>query len=229
MTIAEKPLDPSAGSGSPRAESRDDKLRVKKWRKFLKRVRIFRFVPFIDFVFAAGSLATGKLHEKSDFDVIVGVREGRIFTVRFFSFLFFELVGWRRRRADTKETATDKICLNHFVAPKGYRLNPPYNDYWTEMYRNLIPVIGDETKIKSFLEANDWLQPPVTYKRDERYLGGKSTIARMGEVLLGGRTGDRLEKIVKKYQVGRIEAGLPESLKDTPRLIYNDYELEFHH
>ncbi|MBI2506711.1 MAG: hypothetical protein HYW00_01050 [Candidatus Colwellbacteria bacterium] len=200
-----------------------------KWRKFLKRVKLFRFVPFVDFVLAAGSLATGKVHEKSDFDVIVGVKGGRIFTVRFLSVLFFEFFGWRRKRVDSKETATDKICLNHFVAPKGYRLRPPYNDYWREMYRNLVPIIGDEAKIKSFLESNDWLTPPATYKRDPRYLGEKSFVARIGELLLGGRIGDYLEKIVKKEQIKRIEAHLPESLKYNPRLIYNDHEMEFHH
>ncbi|MDZ4231209.1 MAG: hypothetical protein U1C52_00240, partial [Patescibacteria group bacterium] len=57
----------------------------RKWSKFLRKVKLFRFVPFVEFVLASGSLATGKVHEGSDFDVMVGVRPGRIFTARFFA------------------------------------------------------------------------------------------------------------------------------------------------
>ena len=44
--------------------------------------QLFQYVPF-DFVFAAGSMAMGTVRQDSDFDVLVGVRHGRIFTARF--------------------------------------------------------------------------------------------------------------------------------------------------
>lgn len=204
-------------------------IKRKKWGKFLRRVRLFRFVPFVDFVLASGSLATGKIHEKSDFDVIVGVRQGRIFTARFFAVVFFGFLGWRRSKLDHKEDSSDKICLNHFVTPKSYRLSPPYNEYWNYLYQSLIPVLGDEESISKFFKANDWMSPPRIYKRDPRYLGkGQSILKKFLEWMLSGRLGDGIENILKEDQIKRVESGLPQSLGYKPRFIYNDNELEFH-
>lgn len=217
-----------------------NKLERKKWWKFLRRVRLFRFVPFADFVIASGSLATGKLHEKSDFDVIVGARQGRIFTARFFAVVIFGILGWRRSKLDHKEDSSDKICLNHFVTPRSYHLNPPHNEYWNHLYQNLVPVLGNEHQIGEFFQANDWMSPPRIYptspsglrgasKRGPRYLGeGRSLLKKFLEWVLGGRFGDGIEKMLKKDQVERIESGLPRSLGYKPRFIYNDDELEFH-
>lgn len=206
-----------------------NKLERKKWRKFLRRVRLFRFVPFVDFVLASGSLATGQIHEKSDFDVIVGVRQGRIFTARFFAVAFFGLFGWRRGKLDEKIKASDKICMNHFVTPRNYRLGLPHNQYWNYLYQNLVPVLGDERAITDFFKANDWLEPARTYKRDLRYLGRESSLLKKFlESFLGGRLGNKIEKILQEDQVKRIESGLPQTLGYKPRFIYNNHELEFH-
>lgn len=204
-------------------------LEKRKWRKFLRRVWFFRFVPFVDFVLASGSLATDNLQEKSDFDVIIGVRQGRIFTARFFAVVIFGILGWRRSKLDHKENSSDKICLNHFVTPRSYRLSPPHNDYWNHLYQNLIPVLGNEESMSIFFKANDWTSSPRTYRRDSRYLGkGESLLKKFLEWLLGSRPGGEIEKILKQDQIKRIESGLPRSLGYKPRFIYNDDELEFH-
>ena len=44
------------------------------------RIWLFRLIPFVDFILVAGSMAMGNPCEDSDFDVIVGVRRGRIFS-----------------------------------------------------------------------------------------------------------------------------------------------------
>ncbi len=187
-------------------------------------------------------MATGQVHEKSDFDVIVGVRQGRIFTARFFAAAFFQLFGWRRSKLDEKLEASDKICMNHFVTPRNYRLSPPYNKYWHNLYQNVVPVLGKEQAIADFLKANDWLTPARSYpasppaggfrgasKSDPRYLGeARSSLKSFLEWFLGGRFGGGIEKILRKDQVKRIESGLPHSLGYKPRFIYNDDELEFH-
>ena len=161
-------------------------LAHKKWEKFSSRVRLFRFVPFADFVLASGSLATGKIHEKSDFDVVVGVRQRRIFTARFFAVAFFQLLGWRRSKLDEKEAASDKICMNHFVTPRSYRLSPPNNAYWNHLYQNLIPVLGNKKSISNFFKANDWMNPPRPQEaqRSSRYLGeGRSLLKKILQLL----------------------------------------------
>ncbi len=42
-----------------------------KWRKFLKLTKWFRFVPFVKFVMANGSMVLGTADKNSDFDVLI--------------------------------------------------------------------------------------------------------------------------------------------------------------
>jgi len=201
-----------------------------KWQKFLKRIWPFNFIPFVDFVFAAGSLATGKMREDSDFDVIVGARQGRIFTARAFCILLFGFLGWRRHKLDHQKSASDKICFNHFVTPKAYRLSPPHNEYWQNLYLLLVPVYGDPALIQKFWDANqDWMGQRKMYKWDKRHMY-KSKVLKtvILEKLLSGKIGDWLEKKLKAIQVKRIENSLKLVEIYKPRIVYNDDELEFH-
>ncbi len=200
-----------------------------KWDKFLKRIWPFRFIPFVDFVLAAGSLATGNMNEDSDFDVIVGVRQGRIFSARAFCFLSFEIFGWWARHP---KNSKDKLCFNHFVTPKAYRLSPPYNEYWVNLYKSLVPVYGGSEVIQKFYDANiDWLGARRMYKGDEEHIYKK--IGWVKKMLdSNNRTkeglGDWLENILKSVQMRKIEKSLGKQSGYKPRIIFNDNELEFH-
>ena len=201
-----------------------------KWKKFLWRSWLFRYIPFIDFVLAAGSMALGNVKSESDFDVIVAAKSGRIFTARFFSVLAFSLFGWRRKKLSHRESATDKICLNHFVTEKSFQLSPPRNHYWQALYKNLVPILGEPEKISQFWKANqEWMEQPQIYQNDLRHQNKKSIIKKILETVLGGKLGAWLEKFLKSTQIKRIERGLKnDGLGYQPRIIYNDNELEFH-
>lgn len=203
----------------------------KKWIKFLKRTWLFRYIPFVDFALAAGSMATGNVSPDSDFDVILGVRSGRIFTARFFCIIAFGFFGWRRTKLNHKESAADKVCLNHFLTEKSYRLSQPHNTYWQNLYQNLVPLFGDSDKInKLFAANNDWLARPEFYVDDLRHFHRTSSwVKKFREWLLGGIFGDWLEKVLRRVQIARIERSLktdPPGYK--PRIKYSDEELEFH-
>lgn len=213
----------------------------KKWQKFLRRVWLFRFIPFVDFVLAAGSLATGNMNENSDFDVIIGVRQGRIFSVRAFCILAFGMFGWRAvHKGNNPKKWQDKICLNHFVTPKAYRLSPPHNEYWKKLYESLIPVYGSPEAIQKFYNANaEWMSNQRAYQADPRHkykksgwiknLGEWTLLERFGSnIRIKGWLGNWLELKLKKIQVKRIERGLKTQASYKPRIIYNDNELEFH-
>ncbi len=203
-------------------------IAVKKWELFLKRIWPFRLVPFVDFVCAAGSLATGNMREESDFDVLIGVRTGRIFTVRFFCWLLFGMFGWRRGKHDVHVTASDKICLNHFITPAAYRLAPPYNEYWKRLYSMLVPVYGSCEKIQPFFNANaDWLGEQRTCSADYRRNYEKPILAvRFFEAICSGWLGNVLESTLKSIQLRHIKKSETSGYK--PRIIVNDNELEFH-
>lgn len=208
---------------------RQDLLLDEKWKKFLPAGRWFSFIPFIDFVFAAGSLALGTVHPVSDFDVLIGCHAGRIFTVRFLSLIVFSLLGIRRKRLDHQTAASNKICLNHFVTPAGYQLQPPYNLYWRSLYKNLVPVWGNVEAMKNFLNANQTIAGPNFLLYDlRRRQPSFNPIKTLLAFIFQGRLGDLIEKILKKIQITRIENNLKRENIDFSRLIYNDKTLEFH-
>jgi len=213
------------------AERRQAVLYDEKWTKFIRRARLFRHIPFVEFVFGAGSLTYGKVRQESDFDVMVGTKQGRIFTVRFFSVFMFGILGWRRKKLAHDEDAQDKICLNHFVTPKSYRLRDPHNEYEQNLYRNIVPLYGTTERVNSFLKANsDWMGSVRIYRDDMRHIHSTpSVLKKIIEFVLSGKVGDFFEHTVKTIQVRKINRGL---LNDppghNPRIVYNDDELEFH-
>lgn len=208
-----------------------DGLIARKWSKLLKYRPLFSYIPFVDFVLVAGSLAWGNVKPTSDFDVIIGARTGRIFTVRFFCILLFGMLGLRRRRIDHKGQASDKFCFNHFVTSASYTLRPPYNPYWQKLYKNLVPIYGKKEAVQQFFLANDWMrreiEPPAF---DHRFQKERFNIIKKSlEFLLNGKLGGFFEKTVKKIQLRRIEKSLREGgMGVRPRLRYDDEELEFH-
>ncbi|MDI6820904.1 MAG: hypothetical protein QMD65_01870 [Patescibacteria group bacterium] len=208
---------------------RQDLLLDTKWKKFLKARILFSCIPFLQFVLGAGSLALGNVNSDSDFDVVIGCKKMRIFTVRFFCILFFGMFGIRRKRIDHKENARDKICLNHFVTSKSYKLTPPYHKQWEELYKNIVPVYGDEKEIKIFFEANNWFGGR-TELNDKRFKAKKNNvISKFLELLFFGSLGDVFELLVKKLQIVRIKRSLGiEKANLSARLKFDDEELEFH-
>ena len=235
-----------------------ENLYNQKWQKFLKRIWLFRFIPFVDFVLAAGSLATGNVKENSDFDVIVGCRQGRIFTARFCCVLLFSLFGWRAVHRQLQKQSNfqyftllkegnlsrNKICFNHFVTPNAYRLSPPHNEYWKNLYKSLVPVYGADVEIQKFFDANkDWNNNVVPRQARElnlvpersaywRKVEGlplrKSGLTKIKEWAWSGYPGDLMERFFKRIQIRRIEKSLKITKTYNPRIIYNDNELEFH-
>lgn len=186
-------------------------------------------------------MAVGNVGVDSDFDVIIGARSGRIFTARFFAVILFGIFGWRRKRWHDKSNETnrsyrshsvaDKICLNHFVTERSFRLSPPHDAYWQNLYRSLVPIFGSAGKINQFFRSNaSWLATERIYEDDLRHLYRKNSFLKsLTEFCLSGRLGDCLEKILKNTQVNRIERSLRRDAPGfRPRIVYTDTELEFH-
>lgn len=204
-----------------------DELWDNKWKIFSRRVRIFRQIPFVDFVFLSGSMATGNIRENSDFDLIVGAREGKIFTTFFISALFTEILGSRESQS-RKRNPSNKFGLNHFVTPKGYKLSQPYDKHWQELYGKIIPAFGDENLMAKFFKANDWIEPERVYKRSEFYLGNeKSFLRRVREKIFGGHFGNLIEAILRKLLTRRFKKYPPTKSGFIPRIVCNDERFEF--
>jgi len=203
---------------------------AEKWNKLLRRAELFTFIPFVKIVFVAGSMAMGGAKEDSDFDFIIGVKTGRIFTARFFCFLFFGILGWRRRRGAEGIDAKDKFCFSHFVAPEKYTFSVPYDNYSQKLFASLVPVYGASADIQKFYNANaGWMNQKRTYQKDIRHVYQNSGHVKIFlEKILDGKFGDVLEKWLKIIQIKKIENSLKTEKQHKPRIAVNDSELEFH-
>lgn len=199
-----------------------------KWRKLNKLTKWFKFVPFLKFVMANGSMVMGVASKDSDFDVLVAVEDKRIFTTRYILNFIFSMLR-ARRLDDIKGSSPDKLCFNHFITAQTYK-REGLNEYGAELYRNLVPLYGNEKDIREFFEAN-WeygINPEINLL-DLRFNKSKPNIfARVPEWLLDGWFGNLVEKLIAEpIARRRLEKYLSRKpIKD--RIIVSEEELEFH-
>ncbi|MDO8469760.1 MAG: nucleotidyltransferase domain-containing protein [bacterium] len=213
---------------SATARTAQDFLLDQKWRRFLRFTNIFQHAPFIEAVFVGGSLALGNVTSASDFDLLIVVRPGRMFTARYI-LLASALLRGVRRRTDDPVSEADKFCLNHFVTGETWS-KPPHNLYRRELYRNLVPVWGDPATIRAFIEANRWCGRTDWSPDDFRWQGSRRSILRkLLEAVLADRSGDFVErKMARPIALRRLKRYLDHQAGETGRVVVTDTELEFH-
>ena len=203
-----------------------------KWKKLQKLSEWFRHIPFFEFVMASGSLSFGNVNPNSDFDVVTGVREGRIFTARYLASALFSVLH-ARRLDDLQASSPDKLCFNHFITRPTYS-KPPHNYYRKELYRNMVPLWCNEAACEEFIRMNEW-SGITQYALLDLHCArkGKSVFAKSIEWMLSGLVGDFVEqRIARPIAMKRLSAYLSRkadaSNEAGERVIIRDEELEFH-
>lgn len=210
-----------------------------KWKKALKAVSWLRIIPYIRLVFGSGSLALSNTGEESDLDVLIVAKHGRIWTSRLLIVLLLSLLGVRRTRYD--KIASDKVCLNHFITDRSLYI-PRKSIYTAQLYARLVPILaGNKKLLDDFCEANKWVGEwvrgwPETIKLKNQNSKVKTIIQKskvlsffkkFGEKVLDTKLGDWLEKILRKYQLRRINS-FHLTHKPGGRVKADDESLEFH-
>lgn len=222
-----------------------EKIASQKWKKFLRIAKWFQAVPYLKAVLASGSLAINNTAHESDFDVLSVVKSGRLYTCRIFLSLVASL--FRTRRTRYEKSAPDKFCFNHYITDNN--LNIKHESlYNAQTYANLKPVLARDGVFSRFYDENIWLDKYISNfnlldwsdqssKKEvpRSDLWGKSIspnsilliVAKLGELILNSRFGDKVEDWAKKYQQKRIKQN-PVTYESGGRVIFNDNELEFH-
>lgn len=206
------------------------KIADKKWKKALEIVRLFAIVPFVSAVCANGSLAMNNTGEESDLDVLVFVKPGRIWMVRFLLAALTALFGVKRFK-DNKNIC-DKICFNHFMTDDCPVLE--FRSVYTAFnYARLELIYGNADVLRNFYGINEWINGYLPNfngqkKNNQRFLP-KSRLKVFGKILefiFGGFFGNFSEGILRKYQLERIR----KNKRDIGwgRIMINNAQLEFH-
>jgi hypothetical protein len=204
-----------------------DLLLDKKWITLTKLSQWFHWIPFVEFICVSGSTSFGNVHDRSDFDVVTGVRKGRMFTTRYLLIALFSLLR-ARRIDDLGESNANKLCFNHFVTIDTYE-KEPHNHYRHELYRNMIPIWAEEEAYRTFVKANAWSGIQEESLLDmHRVCTQKNKYVRYIERILSGKFGDYIEqRIAKPIAMKRLSAYIARK-GEGDRVIISDEELEFH-
>ena len=206
------------------------KIAEQKWKKARRYISWAQAVPFVEGIFASGSLALGFMEPSSDLDVLVVAKPGRIWLACLWLSFWLELIGKRRRGRD--RVAPDKICLNHYISNDALTLRW-HSLYNAQTYLHLVPLlVRDDELINRFQRENSWM---LNYVNSWPDLGGwqrrairqGSWLAKVCEAVLEF-TGLAvlLEKFARALQKSRIARGSKN--KGIGRITINDQELEFH-
>lgn len=208
-----------------------NRIAIKKWKRVKRVVKILGTIPFVEMVAVSGSLATNNTRKKSDIDLLIIAKSGRIWLARVLVTLFIQIIGARR----SKKVTADRFCLNHYIADELPHI-PFHSLYNAQSYTRLVLVYQKDKKniFMKFQESNSWLKEYLfNYRRQETNLhtiksnGFLAKTSLFFEYILGGFLGNILEKIFKTYQSYRIRKD-PLTQKRGGRVTFDDSQLEFH-
>jgi len=207
----------------------NSEIEKKLWERVRRYVGILRIVPFLRMVAVCNNLAFGKVDERSDIDLFIVAKRGRLFIVRLFVTFLLHVMGVRRHG----DKVAGRFCLSFFVDEdfldmKGIAIdNDIYLAFWV---RTMVPVIDDGVS-GEFLNANGWV---VRYFEEDfemdgsRVVGSGGFLSKIFGWILGGWFGDKVEKVLKKWQMGRAKKKALEVDVNVASLVVEDHILKFH-
>lgn len=128
---------------------------VKKQKKACKVVQYISRLPSVKGIAICNSLAYHFTREKSDIDLFIITKSGRVWTARMWAVTPLMLL--RQRPGETKK---DPVDISFFVSEDSMDLSElmidkgdPYLAFWI---KTLTPVYGDEALWDEFFKANSW-------------------------------------------------------------------------
>ncbi len=201
-----------------------NKLSDQKLKKIIKQVSVLRWVPFLRSIMIAGRVAMKNSVPESDFDLLLIMEKGHIFSGRFFSFLVLSILG--RRRHDKK--IKDRICLNHYLAEKS--VVSIKDIFSSHEYVFLLPIFGFEVYADFLKKNTQWLSSYRPYFENEirsareindTYLSRK--MRKLMEKIFGSFW---LEKKLEEIQIKKIKRN-PKTKNEGGIIICSREELAF--
>ena len=211
----------------------------KKMKIALSGARKLRLIPFVNAIFVCNNLSFGTADTKSDIDVFVVVKDGRIWISRILATLMLSFFSLRR----TKYKITNRICLSFYISDKFLNLRSIrikeqdiYLIYWLSA---LLPIYDPKNVRSKINSANIWAKEYLPngfeeqYLLNDKYSVGDSKylnfIKCAFEKMWSGSYGDLIENQARQIQKIKMNFN-PKSLRDLNdnRVIVNDTMLKFH-
>ncbi len=207
------------------------KISDKMWKKTKKIIKWLQIIPYIRMVLINGSMAMYNAKKESDIDLLIVAKNKRIWTTRFLTSLFFQVIGERRYGKKIK----NRFCLNHYISGN-FLKSELFNLYVAHLYAHLVPILELENGLYNrFQFENRWIGNYLYFynveKLDNQQKIKNNYIAKLirkfQEIILNTFLGNILEKVLGFFQKKRIKNHPLIDQKDG-RIVFDDKQLEFH-
>ncbi|MEI6040010.1 MAG: nucleotidyltransferase domain-containing protein [Candidatus Berkelbacteria bacterium] len=206
-------------------------IQTKYWHRARLASFLLQFMPFIRMIGLNGSLARGEASERSDIDLIIIAKPGRIWTCRFFSILIMMIFGLKRY----ENKIAGRICLNLYQTTDKLELSIKT----TQLARNhsFTKLLWQENDIfKVFKQKNQWIQD---FGYDFQDLGRISVLAntcskfififrKINELIFDLFFSDLGERVLGQYQKNRILKDQRTIRAKSGQIFISSKELRFH-
>lgn len=190
-------------------------------QKFIKKAehwaKLCGKLPGVRAVFLSGSVASGHATKKSDIDFFIIAQHGRIWTARFFVFLFLKITG---QMVSDKNHAM-KICPNHFITDSQLEIKEK-DAYSAELFSHNFPLYDPDKIFLNFVEKNATWVRKFREKFPKTPLPGFGTSPKNPSLLARF-----LENILSAIQIVKIRNNPKYHIKGA-KIILEDDELRFH-
>lgn len=200
-----------------------ENLEKELWGKVNKYIKYLKWIPSLRMVGVCNNLAFGDIDEKSDIDLFVIAKKGRLFTVRFLVTAILHVLGVRRYG----NRVAGRFCLSFFVDDSNLDLksiaieNDVYLAYWAKTMK---PVIDDGAS-GEFLAANSWIKD--YFEDGTKFDVDKSYLVAEKKPRSGEKSSSFFEDYFKKRQLKSARRKY-EDLEDKSGTIIGDHMLKFH-
>lgn len=181
-----------------------NKIANAKIKRLCRIVFWMRLIPFVRMIAVTGRLAMKNAETRSDWDFLIVLKSGRIWTGRTLVTLFSEIIGKRRKGEKIK----DRICLNYFITDKSLEIKN--KDLFSASEYSFIRPLWGEKIFRDFQKANQWLKnykpnfipaeiPNLKMLPDNKIL---KLLQKMGEIIFGW---DLIESYLEKIEKKKID------------------------
>ncbi len=147
---------------------RGNKTAILKMQKMKKFIWFLRFAPFVKMIGVTGRLAMKTATSGSDWDLLVVLRGGRIWTGRTFFTLAAHILGKRRYGKKIR----NRFCLNYFVTDKTLEITNK-DLFSANEYFFMFPIFDSGNIFEKFQAENIWIKkfhPNYYLAKSENYM-----------------------------------------------------------
>ena len=200
-----------------------NKISEQKYKKLLKMAKILRFFPYIRMVGVTGRMAMKNTEDKSDLDLFIFFKKGKLFTGRIIVTFLLHILGRRRYG----KRIVDRICLNHFLTDDFFISG---RDLFAASEYSFMVVIYGFSEFRKFQEKNLWIKkykPNFSHEISNSKKIEDNVFSRKIKKLLETTLDfEFIEEKLKNWQLKRIKNN-PKTKQAGSMIISDDNELAF--